>query len=360
MTTPDCEPRLADDAAPLDETNLLLDATSIVPELLLGDNLFNHFSLIVRGQPDAIREVARVVRRCERGQLGKFGRPKAAMIFFGGTGVGKTETVKALATALYGEAGEAHLLRLDMAEYQADHSVGVLIGRNRDEQGILGDGIDRLNSIGGGILLLDEIEKAHPSFQTLFLGATDDARLSMTNGETKNLSWIYIIMTSNLGSADAIRMEKSPPSAVERHVLREAEKHFRPEMLARLSLKLVFRRLTYDAQIDICRDILRKEIAHIVRSLSDLGRVPVKIAPSTEKVLEFLVRRGYHKTLGARPMRGVVERELGDAVTDWLDAPGNSLLGLAQTGQVLEFSVQGDTLALATVDAPTATTAPLP
>ena len=327
---------------------MVLDSTPMVPELLVGDNLFTHFRGIVRGQDEATRAVAQIVRRVERSRLNKAGRPKASMIFLGPTGVGKTETVKTLAHVLYGDNWPHHLLRFDMAEFKTKDSIAVMIGRNRDEQGLLGDGVDKLNACGGGIIHLDEVEKAHEDFQTLFLGATDDARVTMTNGQTKDLSWNYIVMTANLGGKEAVRMERASRTTIERHVLREAEDHFRPEMLARFSLRAVFHRLEYEDQMDICRDLMAKERLHVQQTLSDMEGVDVVVAPPSEPVLEYLVQRGYDKVLGARPMRSAVEREMGDAVTGWLDGAGNSLLNLAQTQRTLAFTVSGGVLSLTT------------
>ena len=342
---------LPEDPTLLAEAQFSLDSSSLVPEMLTGENLYNHLRGIVRGQDDALRDVSQVVRRCERSHLNKFGRPKASMIFLGPTGVGKTETTKSLAHVLYGAEWEKHVLRFDMAEFKQKESLGIMIGRNRDEQGLLGDGIDRLNTIGGGILHLDEIEKAHEDFQTLFLGATDDARISMANGLTKNLSWLYIIMTANLGGKEIAKMERASRSTIERHVMREASNYFRPEMLARFTLRTVFHRLEYEYQLEICRDLAERERHHIMQTLHDEDGVPVEVLPPTERVIEYLVQRGYDKTNGARPMRSAVEREMGDAVNAWQDAEGNSLMNLAQTNRALAFEVQRGGLVLTTVEA---------
>lgn len=262
----------------------------------------------IKGQRDAVKRLSRAVRRAETG-FAKKGRPMASVLMLGPTGVGKTEITLALTELLYGDT--ERLVRFDMAEYQLQDSLGLLIGKTREEQGHLGDALDRLNEAGGGIILFDEIEKAHPQLSTVFLGLLDAARITMSNGATKDASNCYIVCTSNLGSAAAIKMEHSPYTTLERYILQEAGKFFRPEVFARFNEKIVFRKLSYETQIQICRLFLDSELRH-AKKVTQLREIT-----ADDQVMRFLIAKGYDKLLGARPMRNVIENYVGEALADW-------------------------------------------
>ena len=149
--------------------------------------------------------------------------------------------------------------------------------------------------------------KAHPRVLDVFLQILDAARVTMASGDTLDFSKHYIVLTSNIGAAEILHIQHSTQATMERHVLTRAQQSLRPEMFARITEKLVFNRLTYDNQLEIAGLLLTNEL----KFLRDKGH---ELAPN-ESVLPFLVRRGFHPKLGARPMRDAIEKLVGDAVS---------------------------------------------
>jgi ATP-dependent Clp protease ATP-binding subunit ClpA len=216
------------------------------------------------GQEEAVAALAEAVLNAELG-LPRPGKPKAGFLFLGPTGVGKTELTLQLASFLYGEADALrHLVRLNMAEY-ADEDLALrrLIGANPGEQGDLGDALDGLLARGGGIVLIDEIEKAARKAAKLWLAAIDAAEIGFANGSRKRLENCYVIMTSNLGAEEAMEMQDSGETAM-KNVLREkATKYFGPEMIGRFRRwdgVVVFNPLGVGVQEQVCRSILEREV----------------------------------------------------------------------------------------------------
>lgn len=267
-----------------------------------------HLSSRICGQSEVIGRVAAVLQRAELG-LTKPGRPKASFLFLGPTGVGKTELTLCFSDYLL---GHDRVHRFDMSEYQNQNAVGLLLGEHLGERGLLGAAFDRCAE---ATLLFDEIEKAHPRVLDLFLQMLDAARVTLADGSTLDLSRCYIVMTSNLGSAEVMGLHHSAYATMERHVLTRAQQSLRPELYARLTEKLVFNRLSYDVQVKIARLRLEEEIAFYGARGHRLG--------AGDDVLNFLVRTGYHPRLGARPLRDAVERIVGDAVAADLLAGGD-------------------------------------
>ena len=231
-------------------------------------------------------------------------RPRGSFLFVGPTGVGKTEITIAFTEYLY---GPDHVHRFDMSEFQNQSSVGLLLGSSASETGMLGRALAKHNR---GSLLFDEMEKAHPLVLDLFLQILDAGRITLANGETKNLNGYYIVFTSNIGAGEAMRMESSAFATIERTVLRRVDQALRPELVARISEKLVFNRLPYSIQREICELMINRE----VERLNALG-YKLNIEADT---IEALVREGYHRTLGARPMRNTVDRFLQEIATERL------------------------------------------
>jgi len=257
----------------------------------------------IRGQDHVL---PRIVSLLQRGELGltKGLRPRGSFLFLGPTGVGKTEVTLNFTQLL---CGEDRLFRFDMSEYQNQESLAVLLGGKLGERGTLALAVEKSNT---GTLLFDEIEKAHPRVLDVFLQILDAARVTMASGETLDLSGFYVVFTSNIASAEIVGLQHSSFSTMERHVLGHAQQSMRPELYARITEKLVFNKLTYDVQLEIARLLLAQELEFL--------RAKGHCIEPAEAVLPFLVRRGFHPRLGARPMRDAAEKSIGDAVADEL------------------------------------------
>lgn len=261
--------------------------------------LETHLKARIRGQNHILPRVVSLLRR---GQLGltKASRPRGSFLFLGPTGVGKTETAITFTDFLF---GEGKLFRFDMSEYQTQESLGVLLGAKLGERGTLAMAYDRSRY---GTLLFDEIEKAHARILDIFLQMLDAARVTMANGETLDLSGFYIVFTTNIGGADLLNLQHSAFATMERHVLARAQQAMRPELFARITEKLVFSRLSYDFQLEIAQLLLNSELQFLREKGYELH--------TDKTVLPFVVQRGFHPRLGARPMRDAVEKLVGDAV----------------------------------------------
>jgi ATP-dependent Clp protease ATP-binding subunit ClpB len=161
-----------------------------------------------------------------------------------------------------------------------------------------------------GSLLFDEAEKAHPRVLDILLQLLDAARITMATGQTLDFSGFYIWMTSNIGSAELMSLQHSNEATLERHVLSRAQQALRPEIFARINEKLVFNRLSYEHQLEIAEKFLSREVEFLATRGHKLEL--------DKTVLPFLVRKGFHPKLGARPMRDAVEKLVGDAIAECL------------------------------------------
>lgn len=267
-----------------------------------------HLAMHIRGQPEALASVSSVLTR------GEFGfahprRPKGSFLFIGPTGVGKTETVNVFTRYLFDGAAP---IRFDLSEYQLQKSVDKLIGENRSDGGLLGRALEGRTS---GTLLFDELEKAHPLVLDLFLQLLEDGRITLATGVTLDVTGFYVVFTSNIGSREVMGMASPPFSSVKRTVLMRAQQELRPELFGRITEKVVFARLDYATQRAICEQLIATECGR-------LGVLGHNLSVTPEAV-EFLIREGHSTKLGARPMRGVVERHLQDAVAIDLLAGGH-------------------------------------
>jgi ATP-dependent Clp protease ATP-binding subunit ClpB len=249
--------------------------------------------------------IPQVVSALHRGELGltTLNRPRGSFLFLGPTGVGKTELSLAFTDYLL---GKDKLFRFDMSEYQTQESLGVLLGGRVGETGLLGMMVAKSVT---GTLLFDEIEKSHPRVLDVFLQMLDAARVTMASGETLDLSGFYIVFTSNIAAAEIINLQHSSFATMERHVLAKAQRTLRPELYARITEKLVFNRLSYDVQMEIAR-------LHIARELSFLRDKGFDLTLG-HSVVSFLMQRGFHPRLGARPLRDH-RKHLRGAVADAL------------------------------------------
>ena len=263
----------------------------------------------IRGQNQVLPRVVSVVQRGEL-SLTKPARPRGSFLLLGPTGVGKTETVVVLTNQIF---GADKLFRFDMSEFQTQESLGLLLGARLGEKGYLGAVRERAAE---GSLLFDEAEKAHPRVLDILLQLLDAARITIATGQTLDFSGFYVWLTSNIGSAELMTLQHSNDATLERHVLSRAQQALRPEIFARITEKLVFNRLSYEHQLEIAEKFLAREIEFFAARGHKLEL--------DKAVLPFLVRKGFHPKLGARPMRDAVEKLVGDALAGHLLAGRNS------------------------------------
>lgn len=263
-------------------------------------NLTAHLEKHIRGQSHVIAKVCSVVERAEF-ELGPPEKPKGTLLFLGPTGVGKTELTLELARYLY--KSEESVFRFDMSEFFHEDSVKLFTGDESGRTGRLGK---VLESHSQGILLFDEFEKAHRLIWDLFLQMTDSARVTLSNHQTYDLSGFYLVFTSNIGSQNLLRNTRLPFATLQRAVLAELSRLLRPELIARFDETLVFRPLSYEIQREIALLTIVAELARL-----ETRGIQVTVADET---IEFLIRHGIHKTLGARNMKKVVRTFLGDSV----------------------------------------------
>ena len=262
----------------------------------------------IKGQGHAL---PRIVSALQRGELGltKRGRPRSSFLLLGPTGVGKTETVVVATDHLF---GTGKLFRFDMSEFQNQESVGLLLGARSGERGYLGAVREKASE---GSVLFDEVEKAHPRVLDLLLQLLDAARVTVATGETLDMSGFHLWLTSNIGAAEILGLQHSTDATLERHVLAKAQQSLRPEIFARIAEKIVFHRLPFEVQMEIAEKFLERELAF----LRERG-IEIRSSPD---VVPFLVRKGFHPKLGARPMRDAIERLVGEFVSHRLLGPAN-------------------------------------
>ncbi len=277
----------------------LMNQESLQPVVEKLNGLEPHLRARIKGQDHVIARVCSVL---ERGQLGLTpdNRPLGSFLFLGPTGVGKTQLTLEFTRYLYD--GDA-LFRFDMSEFQHEDSVKLFVGDENGRTGRLGNVLAGNQS---GVLLFDEIEKSHRLIWDLFLQMLDAARITLADHRTYDLRSFVIVCTSNIGSQNLLRPTRLPFATLERAVLAELHRAFRPELVGRFDEKIVFRSLTPDIQRDIARLVIDSELARLRKRGFDVI--------VSDDAFEFLVRRGIHKTLGARPMRTTVQKYIGDAV----------------------------------------------
>jgi ATP-dependent Clp protease ATP-binding subunit ClpA len=262
----------------------------------------------VAGQDEALRGLAEALLAGEMGHT-RPGRPRSVLLLLGPTGTGKTESVLAAGEHLFGPGSVA---RIDAAEFSSAERVPLLLGTQAGSPGVLGARLERMRAMGGRILLVDEIEKAHPWVADYLLGI-EAASLTLADGRVLNLSDVHVVATSNVGSEGVTGLEAVSRASVRRYVEQEAAARFRPEVLARFSAVLVFHHLSREVQLGICRRMLEGELAHQSAVLSRALGHPHRLAEGPE-VCRRLALEGWHRSLGARPMRNAVERGVRSAL----------------------------------------------
>jgi ATP-dependent Clp protease ATP-binding subunit ClpB len=289
----------------------------------------------VVGQDEAVHAVADAVIRARAG-IKDPKRPIGSFLFLGPTGVGKTELARALAATLFDD--EDNMIRLDMSEYMEKHTVARLIGAppgyvGYEEGGQLTEAVRRKPY---SVVLLDEIEKAHPDVFNVLLQVLDDGRLTDGQGRTVNFKNTVIIMTSNIGSQLILELRGADDASYERmraQVLEALRRQFRPEFLNRVDDIVVFRALT-EAElakiVEIQLDGLRRRLAE--------RRIDLEV---TEKAKAYLARAGYDPVFGARPLKRVIQRDVETRVARLIVA------GKLPDGATVRVDVIGDEVQVA-------------
>jgi ATP-dependent Clp protease ATP-binding subunit ClpC len=306
-----------------------------------------HHRLI--GQDVAVRAVSRAIRRARSG-LKDPKRPAGSFIFLGPSGVGKTELARTLAEFLFGD--EEALIQLDMSEYMEKHTVSRLIGSppgyvGHEEGGQLTEAVRRKPY---SVLLLDEIEKAHPDVFNVLLQILEDGRLTDAQGRTVDFRNVIVIMTSNIG-ADMI--SKNTPLGfsqsdnagityedMKNKVTGELKRMFRPEFLNRLDEVIVFHKLSRDE----IRQIVDLMVARVNRQIGERG-VTIEL---TEGGRDVLVEQGFDPVFGARPLRRAIQRYIEDKLADAMLAnqyPAGTIVLVDREGDDTLLTVNGERVA---------------
>ena len=322
------EPAAADSAVPqvtpVDVAAVVSRATGIPVTQLTEEErdrllrLEGHLHDHVVGQDDAVTAVAEAVRRSRAG-LGDPDRPVGSFLFLGPTGVGKTELARSLAEALFGDSDR--MIRLDMSEFQERHTVSRLVGAppgyvGYDEAGQLTEAVRRRPY---SVVLLDEVEKAHPDVFNMLLQVLDDGRLTDSQGRTVSFRNTVVIMTSNIGS-DLIDGSKrsvgfetgtsSADAALREQLDRRLRDQFRPEFVNRIDEIIVFRRLETDQLRKITEMLLED-----TRGRLHAQDIALEV---TTAAVDWLAERGYQPEFGARPLRRTIQRELDNRLSRML------------------------------------------
>ncbi|MGN8084980.1 ATP-dependent chaperone ClpB [Ralstonia sp. 22086] len=259
----------------------------------------------VVGQDEAVRLVSDAIRRSRAG-IADENKPYGSFLFLGPTGVGKTELCKALAGFLFDS--EEHLIRIDMSEFMEKHSVSRLIGAppgyvGYEEGGYLTEAVRRKPY---SVVLLDEVEKAHPDVFNVLLQVLDDGRLTDGQGRTVDFKNTVIVMTSNLGSQLIQQMATEPADVIKGAVWQEVKTHFRPEFLNRIDEVVVFHALDQRNIESIARIQLKRLSAR-------LAQMDLALEISDEAVAK-LASAGYDPVFGARPLKRAIQQQLENPV----------------------------------------------
>ncbi|PMB11776.1 ATP-dependent chaperone ClpB [Fischerella thermalis CCMEE 5273] len=269
--------------------------------------LESHLHERVIGQQEAVSAVAAAIRRARAGMKDP-GRPIGSFLFMGPTGVGKTELARALAQFLF-DSDDA-LVRLDMSEYMEKHSVSRLVGAppgyvGYEEGGQLSEAIRRRPY---SVVLLDEVEKAHPDVFNILLQVLDDGRITDSQGRTVDFRNTVIVMTSNIGSEHILDVssDDSQYEKMRNRVMDALRSHFRPEFLNRVDDLIIFHALNRSEMRQIVRIQLKR-----VESLLREQKISLEISPAA---CDYLVEVGYDPVYGARPIKRAIQREVENAI----------------------------------------------
>jgi len=281
----------------------------------------------VVAQDAAVEAVAEAVRRSRAG-LSDPNRPMGSFLFLGPTGVGKTELAKALAELLFDD--EKALVRIDMSEYSEKHSVSRLVGAppgyvGYEQGGQLTEAVRRRPY---SVILLDEMEKAHPEVYQVLLQLLDDGRLTDGQGKTVDFRQSLVIMTSNLGGQALLKAGDELPLEVEQAL----RAHFRPEFLNRIDDIVAFQPLKPEA----LQQIVQIQLTRLRARLKPI-RIKLEVNP---QALAWLAERGWDPEYGARPLKRTLQRQLENPLSKLL------LEGNVQPGSTIEAGVENDRISL--------------
>ncbi|WP_434784122.1 ATP-dependent Clp protease ATP-binding subunit [Kurthia gibsonii] len=283
----------------------------------------------VVGQDDAVRLVSEAVWRARAG-IQDPNKPIGSFLFLGPTGVGKTELAKALAAQLFDS--EDHFVRIDMSEYMEKHSVSRLVGAppgyiGYEEGGQLTEAVRR-NPYS--VILLDEIEKAHPDVANILLQILDDGRITDSQGRMVNFTNTVVIMTSNIGSHYLLDLHNTEGHAVEDLVMAELKNHFKPELLNRLDDIIMFHALTDEHFYEITR----KYVNHLVQRVAEQE---IKLVVGDD-VIHWIAKEGADPAFGARPLRRFIQRHVETPVAKELlkgeKVPGDTLTVYVEDNEI--------------------------
>jgi ATP-dependent Clp protease ATP-binding subunit ClpB len=287
----------------------------------------------VVGQDDALAAVSAAVRRARAG-LQDPNRPIGSFIFLGPTGVGKTETARALAEFLFDD--EHAMVRIDMSEFMEKHSVSRLIGAppgyvGYEEGGTLTEAVRRRPY---SVVLFDEIEKAHPDVFNVLLQILDDGRLTDGQGRTVDFKNAVLIMTSNIGSQFIVELGENDRAEMERRVTEALRAHFKPEFLNRVDETVIFRQL---GRAEISR-IVEIQLVRVQKLLAD-RRIDLTF---TDEAKKLLAEKGYDPHYGARPLKRVIQRMVQDPlamkILEGAFPEGSKIVADARvSGEAIEF-----------------------
>lgn len=274
------------------------------PRLSLNQirDLENHLKNRIIGQEEAIPEIAKVIRISEQ-NLTSRREPKGCFFFLGSTGVGKTEVTKTFADYIF---GKENFFRLDMSEFKHKDSIINFIGDHSGKVGRLG----KILSIATeGVILFDEIEKAHPDIRDLFLQMYDDAAITVGDGVSYDLSRFYLVLTSNIGSKKIVHTNLVSFETIKNYVIQEVSNEFRPEFIRRFRNIVVFSKLTLDHQRIIGKQMVDMEC----RRLREERGISIAYTPET---LNHFVDLGYDDLYGARNLRNIIQFHIRNAISD--------------------------------------------
>jgi ATP-dependent Clp protease ATP-binding subunit ClpB len=295
----------------------------------------------VIGQDEALEAVSNAVRRARAG-LQDPNRPIGSFIFLGPTGVGKTETAKALAEFLFDD--ERAMVRLDMSEYMEKHAVARMIGAppgyvGYDEGGQLTEAVRRRPY---SVVLFDEIEKAHPDVFNVLLHLLDDGRLTDSKGRVVDFKNTVLIMTSNLGSREIMNANNLVDTPIKDIILDVLRSHFKPEFLNRIDDIVIFDQLS-KAEIERIIDV---QLERLRKNLAERG-IEIVLEDSAKALL---TEEGYDPTFGARPLKRAIQTLIQNPLAVKLlkgEITGGQTIRVAAEGGALKFTPESATTAAA-------------